>query len=123
MLGIKLLCTMPPKSKKLSDENEELLNVMKDMKRDILQDSETKNSELLQKIGELDTKLCNTLNQHNDRLTNLKTFQTSTVQTLGELRKDVINVDEDLTKKLQDTQWFKITSALISIATLPISVF
>ena len=106
MLGITLLCTMPPKkSTKLSDESEELMNAIKDIKKDILLDSENKNGELLQKIGELDTKLSNTLNLHGERLSNLETFQTTTCQNLGDLRRDLVNVDKDVTElsqKLQD---------------------
>ena len=81
------------------------MNAIKDIKKEILIDSENKNSELLQKIGELDTKLSNTLTLHGERLSNLETFQTTTCQNVGDLRRDIINVDKDVTElseKLRD---------------------
>lgn len=91
--------------KPCEDTESEILKAMNDLKKDILADSDAKNDELLEKIGDLDTKLSNTLTHHGERLTNLEAFQDTTIQNISDIKVDLNNVREDLdllTKKLQD---------------------
>ena len=82
-----------------------MINVMNDIKKDILADFNSKNEELLEKIGDLDTKLSSTLSAHSERIENLEVFQTATTQNISDIKVDLNNVREDLnllSKKLQD---------------------
>ena len=91
--------------KPCEDTDSEILKAVSDLKKDILADSDAKNDELLEKIGDLDTKLSNTLTHHGERLTNLEAFQDTTIQNISDIKVDLNNVREDLdllTKKLQD---------------------